>query len=198
MKSFTGQIQMQGKLKCTILKLNIASYSSQQTLGQTPLTWSWIQIMGMQGSFEKFNLYLFIVYYSWMYWTDYGSVDRIERASMDGTSRQVLHDTGLSTPYGITLDYATQTLYWTDYTLDNLESSNADGSNRRLLTRVNIQCPYGITFFDGRLYWGDWCQHVIYSTPVNSINSISTLISTGNDPNRIHVISEESQPITGK
>ena len=134
----------------------------------------------------------------WMYWTDYGSLDKIERASMDGKSRTVLHSTGLSTPYGLTLDFDTQTLYWTDYTLDTLESSNADGTNRRLLTRLNIQCPYGLTFFDQKLYWGDWCQHVIYSTFVNSPNSASVLISTGSDPYRMHVISEERQPIRGE
>ena len=116
---------------------------------------------------------------------------------MDGTSRTVLHSTGLALPYGITLDYATQTLYWIDNSLDNLESSNADGTNRRLLTRVNIQCPYGITFFDGKLYWGDLCQHVVYTAPVSSIGSSSVLVTAGNDPYRLHVISEESQPITG-
>ena len=132
-----------------------------------------------------------------MYWTDYGTVDKIERASMDGASRTVLHNTDLSTLYGLTLDYTTQTLYWIDYTLDKLESSNADGTNRMLLTRVNIQCPGGITFFDQKLYWGDLCQHVIYTTFVNSPNSVSTLVSTGNTPYRLHVISEERQPITG-
>ena len=132
----------------------------------------------------------------WMYWTDYGTVDKIERASMDGTSRTVLHNTDLTTPYGLTLDYTTQTLYWMDYSLDKLESSNADGSNRRLLTRVNVQCPWGITYYDQKLYWSDHCQHAIYTTSVNTPNSVSTLISTGNDPYRIHVITEERQPIT--
>ena len=153
----------------------------------------------MSYNHKKFTLTIYDIYncIRWMYWTDYGTLDKIERASMDGTSRTVIHSTDLSTPYGLTLDYDTQTLYWIDYTLDRLESSNTDGSNRRLLTRINIQCPYGITYFDQKLYWGDWCQHVIYSTPVNSPNSATTLISTGNDPYRIHVVSEDRQPITG-
>lgn len=133
----------------------------------------------------------------WMYWTDYGTFDRIERASMDGTSRTVLHNTDLSAPYGLTLDYDTQTLYWADYTLDKIESSNADGTNRMLLTRVSVQCPWGITFFDQKLYWSDHCQHVIYTTFVNAPNSVSTLVSTSNDVFRLNVISEERQPITG-
>ena len=132
-----------------------------------------------------------------MYWTDYGAVGKIERASMDGTSRTVLHNTDLSAPYGLTLDYTTQTLYWIDYTLNKLESSNADGTNRIFLTRVNVQCPWGITFFDQKLYWSDHCQNVIYTTFVSSTNSVSTLVSTGNTPYRLHVISKERQPITG-
>ncbi len=132
-----------------------------------------------------------------MYWTDYGTLDKIERASMDGTSRRVLHSTGLTSPFGLTLDYDTQNLYWIDYTLDKLESSSVDGTNRRLLTTVNIRCPYGITFFNQKLYWGDSCTHVVYSTFANSPNSVSTVIATGNDPYYLHVISEDRQPISG-
>lgn len=132
----------------------------------------------------------------WMYWTVYGTFDRIERASMDGTSREVLHNTGLLDPFGLTIDYDTQTLYWIDHTSDKLESSSADGSNRRLVTRVNVQCPYGIAFFDRKLYWGDSCSHTIYSAHINSPNAVSTVISTANDPYKVRVVSEGSQPIT--
>lgn len=130
-----------------------------------------------------------------MYWTVHGSFDKIERASMDGTSRTVLHSTGLADPIGLTLDYETQTLYWVDYTLDNLETSSADGRNRKLLTKV--QYPHGLTFFDQKLYWGDSGHHVIDSTHVNSPNSVSAIVSTGNDPYAIHVVSQERQPIAG-
>ena len=140
----------------------------------------------------------FLLNIRWMYWTDYGSSPKIERASMDGTSRSVLHNTSLNRPYGLTLDYDTQTLYWIDHTFDSLESSNADGSNRRLLTRTNIQCPYGLTFFDERLFWGDLCQHTIYTTNINSPSSVSAVLSTINDPYRIHVISEERQPVLSR
>ena len=133
-----------------------------------------------------------------MYWTDYGSLDRIERASMDGTSRIVLHSTSLSAPYGLALDYYSQTLYWIDYTLDNLEASDVNGTNRRLLTRVSVVCPYDLSYFDGKLYWGDHCNHFIYSTSTSLPSSVSTLTSTGSDPYRLQVISKEGQPINGQ
>jgi len=132
--------------------------------------------------------------YRWLYWTDYGTVAKIERASMDGSSRTTLHNTGLTTPIGLTLDYATQTLFWIDQTLDRLERSSADGSNRVLMTTLNIQAPYGITYFGGKLYWTDYSRDQILSTFVSSPASVSTVVSTSGDPYRIQFISEERQP----
>ena len=113
---------------------------------------------------------------------------------MDGSSRTTLHNTGLSYPSGLTLDYATQTLFWIDQTLDRLERSSADGSNRVLMTTLNIQAPYGITYFGGKLYWTDYSRDQILSTFVSSPASVSTVVSTSGDPYRIQFISEERQP----
>ncbi len=82
----------------------------------------------------------------WLYWSAY---NMIERVSMDGTSRTILHSTDIYQAYGLTLDYTSQTLYWADYTLRRLESSSVDGSNRVLLTTMGIQSPYYMTFFAG-------------------------------------------------
>ena len=133
--------------------------------------------------------------YRWLYWTDYGTVNKIEKASMDGTSRAVVINTGLSLPYGLTMDYDSQTLYWIDDGVNRLESSNTDGSNRMLLTTLNIQSPYGITYFAGKLYWTDVSRDAIMSTFLDSPNSVSTIITTAsNNPYRIKVVSEQRQP----
>ena len=42
--------------------------------------------------------------YSHMYWTDWGSSPKIERANTDGTSRMILVDSELQWPNGLTLD----------------------------------------------------------------------------------------------
>ena len=57
-----------------------------------------------------------------MYWTDAGR-DVIERATMDGNSRMILHSSGLTNALGITLDYDNQVLYWVDRSLKRIESS---------------------------------------------------------------------------
>ena len=132
-----------------------------------------------------------------MYWTSVGAIDTIERASMDGVARVTLHSTSLRAPFGLVLDHATQTLYWVDAQLGNLESSNVDGSDRSLVATFLTPCAYGITFFDQRLYWGDLCQHIISSVPVNSSGQISVISLVGVGLFRIQIVSVERQQIIG-
>ena len=130
-----------------------------------------------------------------MYWTDWGTPAKIERASMDGTSRQTLHSTSLFWPNALTLDYNNQVIYWMDASLDKLESSNADGSSRRLLSRAQIYHPFGVTLYQNRLYWTDWQTNAIYSASVN-LPTVVSVVTSGlvEDPMGIKVVSVERQP----
>lgn len=128
-----------------------------------------------------------------MYWTDTGSVRKIEQASMDGTSRIALI-TSLSTPYGLTLDADTQTLYWMDYSRNVLERASVDGSNRATLTSRMILDPYFLTYYDGNLYWGDWSYNRLLTTSISYPNNVAYFgSSVGSDVYGIHVISPEKQ-----
>ena len=129
-----------------------------------------------------------------MFWSD-TSRRRIERASMDGTARMVLHDTNISFTIGMTLDYDTQTLYWIDSWLRTLESSSVDGSNRVLLTELpRFSSPWDVTFFESTLYWTDQRLNAIYSTSADSPSNFSTVIrSVFTDPFGIKVVSERRQ-----
>lgn len=114
---------------------------------------------------------------------------------MDGNSRTVLHRSGLSNVYGLTLDYQNQTLYWVDYSNNRIERSSASGSNRVTL-RTGLNDPWGVTYHAGRLYWTDWNQDRIYSILVRSPSSITAITSSlGGNPNGIHVLAEERQPL---
>ena len=130
-----------------------------------------------------------------MYWTDWGTVAKIERASMDGTSREVLHNTNLVWPNALTLDYDTQILYWMDASLDKFESSNADGSNRRLLSTTHIYHPFGITLYQNRFYWTDWQLNAVLTAPMNLSTAVSVVISgLQSRPMGISVVSVDKQP----
>lgn len=130
-----------------------------------------------------------------MYWTDV-ITDRIERATMDGNARTTLHSTGLSTVYGLTLDYQSQTLYWVDLSLNRLESSAVDGSNRRVLTS-SLRDPWGVTFSNGVLYWTDTNLDRIYSFSVRTFPASVLQVTgyLGTNPRGIQVVSEERQPL---
>ena len=112
---------------------------------------------------------------------------------MDGTAKSILHDTGLSAPYCITLDYNAQILYWADYTLNRIEQSNADGSNRRLVTTSRVNNAYSMTFFNGRLYWTDLSYSRILTAPTSSSTS-AYLTTTFGSMYGIKAITQERQP----
>ena len=132
-----------------------------------------------------------------MYWTDWGTIPRIERASMDGAVRSTIVDTDLRVPSGLTLDYATQTLYWVDAGMDKIEKSNVDGSMRMILPTLAtaVQHPFAITFFEGYLYWSDWTLNAILKAPVtDTTNSTYFYPGLTYDPMQLHVVSLYRQP----
>ncbi len=113
---------------------------------------------------------------------------------MDGTARTILHDTNLTAPYCLTLDYDAQILYWADYTLNKIEMSNVDGTNRQLVTTALVNDPYSIAFFNGRLYWTDLTHGRILTVPTTTPNS-TYLTGVFGQMYGIKATTEERQPI---
>ena len=196
MRSSTGLTPVMMSLRYMTLPPVTAESCSTPALTQTTEILLWIQPQGITDTTLSPDLvFTNFILNRWLYWTDYYStVPKIQRVSMDGTGKTILHDTSLTAPYGLTLDYDTQTLYWTDYTLNKIEKSNADGSNRALVTTSMVNDAYSITFFDGRLYWTDFSYNRILTTPVNSPRS-AYLSSSLNDMYGITAITEDRQPI---
>ena len=100
-----------------------------------------------------------------MYWTDWGANPKIERASQDGTQRQVLVSTGVEWPNGLTMDYESQRLWWTDGKLRRIESVKTDGTKRTLVmsSGIGLEHIFSVTNFEDVLYWDDWQTKSIYS-----------------------------------
>ena len=128
-----------------------------------------------------------------MYWTDWGSPAKIERASMDGKNRTVLHSTQLVWPNGLTIDYGAQTIYWIDANLDKIEYSNVDGTGRRILITVSFH-PFSITLEGNLLFWTDWSFDTIFTAHKTSGVSIGTVYSNlRNRPYGIEAITPDRQ-----
>lgn len=98
----------------------------------------------------------------YMYWTDWGTEAKIERASMDGleTSRQKIVSTNLKWPNGLAVDHGADRLYWADAQTEVIEYSRLDGSGRKTLLQ-NIPHPYGITLLGDKIYWTDWQERSV-------------------------------------
>ena len=112
---------------------------------------------------------------------------------MDGTSRTVLHNTGLSNPYGLTIDYENQILYWIDDGYNRIESSYVNGTGRVVLTTSSIEYPHDIAYFEGNVYWTDQYYDGILSASVDPV-TVANVSSSISNPYGISVFSEEGQP----
>ena len=136
-----------------------------------------------------------------LYWTDTGSNAAIERASMDGRNRTVIHNnTALGRPYGLTLDYSTQKLYWIDGQLDILQSSNVDGTDRIPLLTTGIVGAFYITTSRGSFYWTDFVLGSIQAFNSSGSGDITTIFNrprTCNTLWSVQVISEARQQAPG-
>ena len=140
-----------------------------------------------------------LIIYSWMYWTDSGR-DRIEKASLDGSFRTILHSTGLSNNIGLTLDYRSQTLYWSEYSYNGrIERSSVNGSNRETTLSSGLcRYPWGVSYFAGTLYFTErswWYRRIRSVSVTQPITTNSIVLSLDGYPHDIQVIAEEQQQL---
>ena len=129
----------------------------------------------------------------YVYWTDWGLPAKVERASMDGKNRIILVSSELEAPYGITIDYIEQKIYWVDAQLDKIEYSNIDGSGRVTLTTLpqglGLGTPYSLTLEGNFLYWTEWVNNAIYSVHKGGGNVSVVLGGLLVNPNGIQTVS---------
>ena len=119
-----------------------------------------------------------------MYWSTGGLYQAsIEKASMDGTNKEILHNTTLY-PHALTLDIPSQTLYWVDSASGTVESSAVDGSNRRSIMQASI-FSFGTVAYNNGLYFSDFIRSTINyignanESDVTVVNSFASLCGSG-------------------
>lgn len=90
-----------------------------------------------------------------MFWTDIGSIPKIETAWMDGTKRRIIVSDAISQPTGLALDYSMyHTIYWVDTKLNKIEMMREDGTRRRLVASgKHLMHPVALDVFESTLYW---------------------------------------------
>uniref|UniRef100_F7CLL4 Low-density lipoprotein receptor-related protein 2 n=1 Tax=Monodelphis domestica TaxID=13616 RepID=F7CLL4_MONDO len=97
----------------------------------------------------------------YMYWTDWSTNAKIERATLGGNFRIHIVNTSLVWPNGLTLDYDEDWLYWADANLQKIERSSLTGTNREVIVSTAIH-PFAMTVYDQHIYWTDLSTRTIY------------------------------------
>lgn len=90
-----------------------------------------------------FSFFLFCPI-SYVFWSDWGRLPKIERAYLDGSSRRVIVATELGWPNGLTVDYEAKRIYWVDAQMDCIEMSDLNGKHRTKLV-IDVEHPFGLT-----------------------------------------------------
>lgn len=91
-----------------------------------------------------------------MFWTDWGSSEKIERASLSGNQRVAIVTTYLYFPNGIELDRGNKRIFWVDAGYDRVESVDYNGNNRKRIFHESNLHPFGVTLIPPFLFFTDW------------------------------------------
>ncbi|XP_028331825.1 low-density lipoprotein receptor-related protein 2 [Gouania willdenowi] len=133
--------------------------------------------------------------YGYLYWTDWGSPAKIERATLGGNFRTAIIKTGLTTPNGLSLDYEERMLYWADASQDKIERSTLTGENRQVIVQ-GVQYPFAMTVFQQDIFWTDWTERGVFRA---GKDDGSGFVALAQDlqyrPNDIHVYSASKQEV---
>ncbi|KAG7175791.1 low-density lipoprotein receptor-like isoform X2 [Homarus americanus] len=135
----------------------------------------------------------------YIFWTDWGSSPKVERARLDGGDRSaIVTPPHVYWPNGITIDHSSKHIYWCDGKLNTISKSRFDGSQTEviLFSPTVLRLPYSITVFEDRLYWTDWSMLALYSADKFTGGDIQN-VSAGHlleSPKVVHVYHENRQP----
>ncbi|XP_010219077.1 PREDICTED: low-density lipoprotein receptor-related protein 2, partial [Tinamus guttatus] len=129
----------------------------------------------------------------YMYWTDWSSSAKIERATLGGNFRIPIVSTNLVWPNGLTLDYEEQQLYWADANLQRIERCTLTGTNREIVVSTALH-PFAMTLFDQHIYWTDWNTRSIYrANKYDGSDQIVMIMNLPQRPMDIHVWAKSKQ-----
>ncbi|XP_044525030.1 low-density lipoprotein receptor-related protein 2 [Gracilinanus agilis] len=129
----------------------------------------------------------------YMYWTDWSTNAKIERATLGGNFRVHIVNTSLVWPNGLTLDYEEDWLYWADARLQKIERSSLTGANREVIVSTAIH-PFAMTVYDQHIYWTDLSTKAIYRA--NKYDGSEQIVMIRNlplQPKDIHVLVKSRQ-----
>ncbi|XP_062570173.1 LOW QUALITY PROTEIN: sortilin-related receptor-like [Saccostrea cucullata] len=136
--------------------------------------------------------------FGYMYWTDWSATNpRIVRAWMDGTHNQtIVTRPNVHWPNGITIDYRSDKIFWTDAYRHGVYYADSDGRNPHTVKSGYYYTPhpYSIGVFKNNIYWADWTKKAVLTTNKNNgLGFNPIIISKSNRVRDLKVYSSTSQ-----
>uniref|UniRef100_A0A8C4T430 EGF-like domain-containing protein n=1 Tax=Erpetoichthys calabaricus TaxID=27687 RepID=A0A8C4T430_ERPCA len=133
----------------------------------------------------------------YMYWTDWSSHAKIERATLGGNFRVPIINSSLVWPSGLTLDYEDGLLYWADTYLKTIERSSLTGANRQVIVGKAFY-PFAMTVYQQHIFWTDWDTRSIYRANKDDGSGLTVLLrSIEYRPHDIHISTPSRQQKCG-
>ncbi|KAK7136165.1 hypothetical protein R3I94_014727 [Phoxinus phoxinus] len=110
----------------------------------------------------------------YLFWAESGASPRIERVSLDGTSRISLINSSIRSPVAISIDLPRGLLYWADSGLRTISRVAFDGQHRKMVVESNgyLDQPFGLAVFESRVYWSDQFTKSICSADKHNGNML--------------------------
>lgn len=165
------------------------------------------KFIGMLSKFSAFRAVIqdFLLCVSWtrrfMYWTDWGLDERIEKANMDGANRTIVIRSGLYYPSGLALDITKNWLYWVDWHYDKLEVYEFPSKTRREIisshSETFLSYPLGLALYGDQLYWADRNWKGIYHADRDTGGNVVKILSTQSLPTLIHAYDKNNTVTPG-
>lgn len=98
-----------------------------------------------------------LLIHSFVFWSDWsGPNAKIERSYMDGSERSAITNEKIYWPNGLTIDFATDRIFWADAKMHVIENSKLDGTDRKKILSTHLPHPFALTIFEDNMFWTDW------------------------------------------
>ncbi|XP_072243174.1 vitellogenin receptor Yl [Leuresthes tenuis] len=131
-----------------------------------------------------------------MFWTEIGSIVKIERAGMDGSDRKAVVNSSLGWPGGIAVDTISDRIYWTDERLRVIGSATLDGDNLQILQMKETTNPFSVAVFNDMLYWSDAKRRLVQAAKLSGKNH-QVILKRLRQPFAVKIIHPTLQMDTG-
>ncbi|XP_071101709.1 prolow-density lipoprotein receptor-related protein 1-like isoform X1 [Haliotis cracherodii] len=108
----------------------------------------------MHGDMEKPRALAVHPVLGYIFFSDCGAKPKIVRAHLDGSNRTDWINTNIKAPFGLTIDYKSNLLFWCDKDLDVIESVDIVSKKRTVIYRNLTDCM-SLTVYENYVYWAD-------------------------------------------